>query len=233
MKAVTPHALVVIGARQRERVGDEGVAAVERGVEAGDLQRRREAFRSRPRCRRGYAADAAARAERSGAASPARPRRSRRVRRNRGRRERRDGRRRRRRDRNAPRLTHFTIAPIATRWSTRPRLSSNAYSLFSPDAVSAMKVGLAPSPSIWPVASASRPAASREKAANFTDDVPAFKVRINSLNAVLPFATTVLAILRDGGAIRPQVVRRGYMRAATSVKTAVNAARMPKSVQRP
>ena len=39
VEAVAPHALVVIGARQRERVGDEGMAAVEGGVEAGDLRR--------------------------------------------------------------------------------------------------------------------------------------------------------------------------------------------------
>ena len=44
MEAVAAHALVVIGARQRERVGDEGMAAMEGGVEAGDLRHRREAF---------------------------------------------------------------------------------------------------------------------------------------------------------------------------------------------
>ena len=39
VEPVAPHALVVIGARQGERVVDEGMAAVERRVEAGDLRR--------------------------------------------------------------------------------------------------------------------------------------------------------------------------------------------------
>ena len=38
VKAVAAHALVVIGARQREGVVDERVAAMESGVEAGDLR---------------------------------------------------------------------------------------------------------------------------------------------------------------------------------------------------
>ena len=47
VEAVAAHALVVIGARQGEGVGDEGVAAMERGVEAGDLRRRRECLHRR------------------------------------------------------------------------------------------------------------------------------------------------------------------------------------------
>ena len=47
MKAVTAHALVVIGARQGERVVDEGVVAMEGSVEAGDLRDRREGLHRR------------------------------------------------------------------------------------------------------------------------------------------------------------------------------------------
>ena len=42
MKAVAAHALVVIGAGQGVGVVDERMAAMEGGVEAGDLRRRRE-----------------------------------------------------------------------------------------------------------------------------------------------------------------------------------------------
>ncbi len=127
------------------------------------------------------------------------------------------------------------IAPTATRWSTRPWLSSKAYSLVAPDTDCARNVALAPSPSIWPVASASRPAASWANAANFTDDEPAFKVRINPLTlSPRPRDERPIAKFRPRRRdAAPQVVRRGYMRAATSVKTQVNAARMAKSVNRP
>ena len=47
VKAVTAHALVVIGAGQSEGVVDEGVAAMESGIEAGDLRRRREGLHRR------------------------------------------------------------------------------------------------------------------------------------------------------------------------------------------
>ena len=48
MEAVAAHAFVVIGARQRERVVDERMAAMKGGVEAGDLRRRREGLHRRP-----------------------------------------------------------------------------------------------------------------------------------------------------------------------------------------
>ena len=47
VEAVATHALFIIGARQRERVGHERMAAVEGGVEAGDLRRRRERLHRR------------------------------------------------------------------------------------------------------------------------------------------------------------------------------------------
>ena len=47
MKAVAAHALVVIGAGQGVGVIDEGMAAMEGGVEAGDLRRRRECLHRR------------------------------------------------------------------------------------------------------------------------------------------------------------------------------------------
>ena len=47
MEAVTADALVIIGARQREGVGDEGMGAMEGGVEAGDLRYRRERLHRR------------------------------------------------------------------------------------------------------------------------------------------------------------------------------------------
>ena len=47
MKAVAAHALVVIGAGQGVGVVDEGMAAMEGGVEAGDLRRRRESLHRR------------------------------------------------------------------------------------------------------------------------------------------------------------------------------------------
>ena len=47
MKAIATHALVVIGARQGVGVIDEGMAAMESGVEARDLRRRRKSFHRR------------------------------------------------------------------------------------------------------------------------------------------------------------------------------------------
>ena len=47
VKAIAPHAFVVIGARQRESVGDERMAAMESGVEAGDLRRPRKRLHRR------------------------------------------------------------------------------------------------------------------------------------------------------------------------------------------
>ena len=47
MEAVPPHALVVIGARQRKGVVDKRMAAMESGVETGDLRRRREGLHRR------------------------------------------------------------------------------------------------------------------------------------------------------------------------------------------
>ena len=47
VKAVAAHALVVIGARQSVCVVDEGMAAMESGVETGDLRRRRKGLHRR------------------------------------------------------------------------------------------------------------------------------------------------------------------------------------------
>ena len=47
MKAIAAHALVVIGARQGVGVVDEGMGAVEGGIEAGDLRNRRKRFHRR------------------------------------------------------------------------------------------------------------------------------------------------------------------------------------------
>src|SRR6202453_4044819 len=47
VKAIAAHALVVIGARQRVCVVDEGMATMEGGVETRDLRRRRERLHRR------------------------------------------------------------------------------------------------------------------------------------------------------------------------------------------
>ena len=47
VEAVAAHAFVVIGARQREGVGHERMAAMEGGVEAGDLRDRRKGLHRR------------------------------------------------------------------------------------------------------------------------------------------------------------------------------------------
>ena len=47
MEAIAPHALVIKTARQGEGVGDEGMGAVEGGVEAGDLRRFGESVQRR------------------------------------------------------------------------------------------------------------------------------------------------------------------------------------------
>ena len=44
MEAVTAHAFVIVGGRQRESVRDERVGAMEGGVEAGHLRKRRESL---------------------------------------------------------------------------------------------------------------------------------------------------------------------------------------------
>ena len=153
MKAVAAHALVVIGAGQSVCVVDEGMAAMESGVEARDLRHRREGLH-----RRFDAGDIVRLVERRerNERLQLRERRRRRsgpARRNPALRARCDGRPRRSKNRSPPSSASREWRPSPPRDRRGRAIGSKLSSAVSPEAVLTAPFAVAPMPSICPEAS--------------------------------------------------------------------------------